>query len=810
MYEKYLLWLQGQQNVLDILFAKAGLSFYEKHKHLDNFTFDANATQKECYLLGGNEDLCYDRFTIGLSYSLWYQGKRTNAFVGYFAKLLFDAREEQEITLLDLGAGTGAVQLAISLCKMGLDALFNKSPEITVINIDTSPFMLDYNRTFLWPEFIGHYQNAQTVKTIYSVNSWEQTDTSNFNNFWITASYLFDQSDNVEHLSENLSKLVGTFEPRYIICNTSRKKGYLMNNASVSIKDQNYEVLSYNMPPLFNGTLPNTKDIRRKIREERKVEYSGNPLWQENWMSSIVLRLTTPSLSIPLESPKVNLFTPPLTVRRDIVLSPEQKKASEDDGRPTVIYGPAGCGKTVVITERVINIIKNHSDQPIEELSILITTFNKELTTVLKDWIEELLKRENINHSRNGNLFYVNGSASYNIRVMHFDTMPYRIWREMSPNTFTLEPNDLRARTYHMDIAKQAIENTKNVNRVTTKKYDHVLTPDYIVDEYEYIIYGQDYNTWEVYANAQRRGRSGLAYAGDTRKILFDTVIEYLKLVEQENITSFITRRHKFLKQIQGNRIHKIFSHLIIDEFQDCTTTDYQIFYGLLKNPNKLIVAGDFAQAVHLGAVAETPRADEEMGNWNNIQLKGSYRLPFRISECLASFSKNIVDESRNLKNPLSPFKGSPPGARPILVFEQSESKMAKKINSIIREYNSYDIINLNVVPFQNILILEKDRELQMALQQVRFGLAYADTVLRIKGLEKRCVLWSTRIALDTSDKLRYNIYTALTRTSGLLIIALFGNECEEYKEIINEFDPKRLIVWDQETKDYLNENYQL
>lgn len=809
MYNNYLDWLQNQRNILDELFARAGFTFYEKHKHLDNFSFDANETQKECYLLGTDRDLCYDRFTIGLSYSLWYQGKRTNAFISYFAKLLYEAREENEITLLDLGAGTGAVQLAISLCKIGLDQLFGKSPKITIINIDTSPFMLDYNRSYLWPEFIKSYEIAKDIKTIYSVNSWEQTDISKFNNFWITASYLFDQSDNVQHLSDNLSKLVETFEPRFIICNTSKRKSYLMNKASVPIKNQNYEVLSIDMKHLFTGSLPSTLAVRRKIKEECGVQYNGMPVWQENWMSSIVLRLATPGLSIPIESPSVDLFTPPLTVRRDIILSPEQKKAAEDDGRPTVIYGPAGCGKTVVITERIINILKNSSEKSIEEIAILVTTFNKGLVSVIKSWLKELLSREKFKFIDRGDSLRVGESTKDTITIMHFDVLPTRLWSKISDAPTPFKNDKIQFDNYHLSVAAKAINTIKKKYGITTNVYDHVLNDRYVIDEYHYVIYGQDIAEASIYAKARIKGRKRLERDGNSRKYLFESVVLYLELLGLNS--SFVKRRHQFYKELKKSNKGFGFSHLIVDEFQDCTQTDYNIFYELLKNPNNLIICGDFAQAIHLGNVANIPRlSQEDMGRRKFIQLVGSYRLPYRISECLQNFSKNIVTEEDDIKNPLSPFKGAPPGARPILIKASNSKEMALKIKNAVSSYHQYDIFNFNVVPYDNILILEKDAELRNELALFRRGLSYDETILKVKGLEKKCVVWTARKNIEFSERIRHYVYTILTRTSGILIIALFGEECKEYVDIINEFDPDRVIIWDQDTKNYLDENYKL
>ena len=48
----------------------------------------------------------------------------------------------------------------------------------------------------------------------------------------------------------------------------------------------------------------------------------------------------------------------------------------------------------------------------------------------------------------------------------------------------------------------------------------------------------------------------------------------------------------------------KKYDYVFVDEFQDCTQADFEIFRLLLKDPNHLCVAGDVAQAIQIGKSA--------------------------------------------------------------------------------------------------------------------------------------------------------------------------------------------------------------
>ncbi|MEZ4905676.1 MAG: hypothetical protein R2822_29895 [Spirosomataceae bacterium] len=78
---------------------------------------------------------------------------------------------------------------------------------------------------------------------------------------------------------------------------------------------------------------------------------------------------------------------------------------------------------------------------------------------------------------------------------------------------------------------------------------------------------------------------------------------------------------------------------------------------------------------------------------------------------------------------------------------------------------------------------------------------ATSETILKAKGLEKQCVIWSTRVPVDTEKEIDEFVYTILTRTSAVLIIVLSSNIQPSYIDILKTFDRARLIYWDSSSK---------
>jgi hypothetical protein len=812
-------WVFNQKDTIDNCIQEASYQYWNDTNKRENIIFDINECSKECYALSQSKDLCYDRPSIGFAYSLWYHGRRVNTFLKYFIEIIFEARNEQEITIYDLGAGTGAIQWACGLIYAGVKSLNGTSPKLIIINIDTSPFMMDYNRTYLWPNFIKNYPQAQNIAVEYTLNSWNNSQLTKSSNNWITASYLFDHSENVENLKSDFLKLLESFQPQKILLLSSYNKRHFTSQLSQVLKDNNYTLKEIESDLLYSGLMPATLAARNWFKHNHAIEFSGTPTWNDNALFGAVLSSNAPVFNLfgNDDANSINLYNPPIKVRREITLNTQQVKASVPDGRPTIITGPAGCGKSVVLTERIAKVVEIHNKtNQLDKLSVLVTTFNKELSYYLQNWIMELLESKKIKYTKDDRYgIKIEGSTFVNIIIYHFDVLPTRLWKIYSPQDYPFYKDNLQFDNYHRKIAREAITEIKTEEKITSAEYDGVLNQDYILDEYHRIIYGLDYASEDIFLKSPRKGRPRLPYDGPSRKLLFKAVIRYLEKLEKlETVkySSIITRRHKFLKKLKTGSLNNIFEYIFVDEFQDCTQSDYTIFYKLIKNPNNLVLAGDYAQAVHIGKVSDIPRDTDEtterMRNRNYLKLDGSYRLPYRISEAIKQLSENIKINGQESSDIITPYKGSPPGARPILVFAENDKEMAVKIIEITEAFEHFDVVDLTSDIKRKVTILEKDFNLTNELCRLAQNIAETDTILRLKGMEKTCVLWSTKINIEDVDEINNFVYTILTRTSGLLIIALYETIDRKYVDILKEFRDDRTLVWDDQTKAFIDNNY--
>ena len=804
MTEKQLFsWLEAQQETLDKLIYQAGRNYFANNKSQPNFNYDIEECQNESYNLISNQDLCYDRTNTAFTYSLWYHARRVNTFLSFFARKLLNT-EEADIEIFDLGAGTGAVQWSVGLVLQAMKEHNVKAPNIRIVNIDSSPFMLEYSRDYLWPQFYAQYTRCKSIEVDYEINSWSNNKKISVSNPWLSASYLFDISDDKDVIKNDFVSLVNIYNPSTVLLLTSAqpKKKELMAELSNEFKTFGYqseEIQSSSL--IFNGALQAVNTFRTELCEKTKVPSMGR---QANWRDSsfVGTALTKAFQKEIFSGPKApieqfSLYNPPLKIRRKVELNELQKKAAKNTNQPTVIVGPAGCGKSVVITERIKNIItENNYDT---NLKILVTTFNKGLVKGLGDWLADILDSKKYTrrfdknfhgHDDGSSHFSFSIPAFTNIRFLHFEMLP----KHIGGIKFKWEVEET-----HHKILNDIIDQVVADKRIKKEHFTNILNSEFLFEEYHRVIYGLQCRIRdgeEQYLNIKREGRGNnpsLQKNSERRKLVWACLEKYAIHIHRNDIQSFTTRRQRFLYLLKENMVAEKYDYIIVDEFQDCTNADFEIFYRLLKDPDHLVIAGDLAQAVHIGKAARIPR-DDRMVRRTFHRLEGSYRLPVRISECIKDISIKISESFGGSEgaNVITPYKGSPPGARPILVYAPTFAEIVTKIKSIYESYKVYDLNQLT--------ILEKDPLLSQALRNVNIT-SETDTILRLKGLEKECIVWSTRAEIEYEKEVFEFIYTILTRTSSILIIALFEETRPIYKRVINLLRKDRMIFWDKVTK---------
>ena len=298
-------WLNCQQSKLDEIVACSCEKYWNDRKDSEGFGKNLMRSQQELWKLSDDNDADYGVATIGFSYALWYHLRRVNTFLSLFAGRLIDVLPSKEVTVVDLGAGTGAVKWAVSLVALGLYDSGQKLQGISFIDVDNSGPMLEFNNR-LWDEFAREYDVEEFLSGHSLVErDWRSFNASEFQGqqevFLFAANYLFNTSDNKADVADRLADTVdnGDGTDGQLLCASSRRKKDFLDKTSEQAVSAGYFV--HEDKPKGGGMvfahhgLEHVNDLRKRIRDHYP-EFSGHSKflkgsanWAEWWERSSAL-----------------------------------------------------------------------------------------------------------------------------------------------------------------------------------------------------------------------------------------------------------------------------------------------------------------------------------------------------------------------------------------------------------------------------------------------------------------------------------------------------------------------------------------
>ncbi|MDA8695408.1 UvrD-helicase domain-containing protein [Flavobacteriales bacterium] len=772
------------------------------------FEFDLGEGLREVGGRLGQGEFVRDRPSSGML-SAFYEGPgkwsiALEAMLGHLQDV-----DEDDIKVLDLGFGGAGPAMALAVASTRWASLFDGPvPSMEVHIVDSSPFVLRFLKNHLWPNVTKALPGANKIKVTFDHNTCALDGETDAQGILVFAGYLFDHVNHRQGFMREFSDALEVKQPNKVWLTGSERSMDGVSELREELRGAGYQtsmVESQRLSGNVRGGVELHDILLRQWKEGGQL--LNAPSWNEPDLFCLECTFDgSKQLMLGQANAQLwDMYTAKLRDRKTVKLNDRQRAAATWTGklRPTCISGPAGSGKSLVLTERLANLVKKPPREtgmkPFDpDFRILVTTFNKELSSELSGWIEEVLGEK---AKRKDGGFWFEGSHAMNIHLLHFDVLPTRLGR------FGRLGNRLLGGSAAVSI-QSAIEKVRKELKLRPLDYSDILNPDYIEEEFDRVFYGMELSSLAEYQTAPRKGRGGTGGGPEQRRIVGMVMDEWMRACHQDRKYTFRMVRRMFLNDLKGERHQPVFTDIFVDEFQDCAPADFSIFYRLIKDSNRLVVAGDLAQSVHLGNTAAMPRdrmdEGEEQRNFRRIFLKGSYRLPLHISLCIQGLSKAIQGRQKESEM-MSPYEGAPPGVRLIFVSSDSAVQMAQKIVGIMSTYSSYRMRLEGEGADERAVIMESDKELAKEVSKLRPNSVTSDTILRLKGLEKSMVIWSTRAKNESDDDCLEFVYTILTRSSGLAVIAHFENATPDaYNVVLSTLDHGLLLPWDVQSCEVL------
>ena len=252
-------------------------------------------------------------------------------------------------------------------------------------------------------------------------------------------------------------------------------------------------------------------------------------------------------------------------------LNSEQKAAVECVEGPVLIVAGAGSGKTRVLTSRIAYIIEKGGDPG----RIMALTFTKKAATEMKERIAVMVGE------RKARRIYMGTFHSIFIRFLreYADRLGY-------PQSFTIydtsdSVNAVKSCIKQLGLDDKIYKPKEVLSRISMAKNNLV--------------------TAEMYA---RSDKAVMADRHSKKPELHAVYRAYAAVCRQSGVMDFddiLLNMYQLLKDCPDARsdIAGRFDYILVDEYQDTNSAQYQILKGLMLNHRNLCVVGDDSQSIY-------------------------------------------------------------------------------------------------------------------------------------------------------------------------------------------------------------------
>lgn len=307
-----------------------------------------------------------------------------------------------------------------------------------------------------------------------------------------------------------------------------------------------------------------------------------------------------------------------------------QKKAIAWGEGPVVVLAGPGSGKTAVLTERIIRIVEETSE---DSFRILALTFTNKAAAEMAERISDRVKNAILR-------VFIGTFHSFCAEVLrnHGSYVGIRPDYEIYSSSNDLDSivDDLK-RKYYQEVPGADIENLKILNAIQYFEKNLCLTEEDV-----------------------ERVMPNTAYKKELKWFYF----EYLKALETMNVLDFdaliLYAYRLFTTKTNIARIYRsTYRFINIDEFQDTNYGQYMLIKSLAGNKNNnLFIVADDDQVIYGWNGASHKRINEFKEEYEAelIQLNQNFRCPPEVIK----LANNLISHNSGRttgKKPLEPMK---------------------------------------------------------------------------------------------------------------------------------------------------------
>ncbi len=324
------------------------------------------------------------------------------------------------------------------------------------------------------------------------------------------------------------------------------------------------------------------------------------------------------------------------------------------DSGPLLVRGGPGTGKSLIGLQRLRRVISERkAETPIFDSTNPTFAFIS-YTNSLVNTSEEIFKT----------------FTSFNDVDIQFSTLDL-IVKDMLTNYYQrigeqfgdpVGGGTLTFRLKNLTLMKM-VDNGNNKQVESAKYVQNNFTLDFLAEEIESVIEGNDLKNKADYLNYKRVGRK-TPLRKNVREYIWVVYEVFHTLSESENKFTWSGRRQKLLHLIENGDITSgNFNALVLDEAQDLSVVSLRIVTRLVSDTRFLLMLADSGQSIYNKSLTwKNIHEDLHFHRGNSINLSKSYRMSQQLSRALQPLRRDAdIDPNDPIKKTTGVYNGDKP-----------------------------------------------------------------------------------------------------------------------------------------------------
>lgn len=256
---------------------------------------------------------------------------------------------------------------------------------------------------------------------------------------------------------------------------------------------------------------------------------------------------------------------------------------------PTLVKGGPGSGKSTVALYRVRAVVRHHLDTTGHLPSVLFTTYTKALINASKSLLRQLLGKS-VQLTKKGEL-------PNEFRISTHHATATMILKGSGLN-YNMANNHQTAEALHAARATLTPRTFGQADLLDVHSRLKDLRDDYLEEEFNWVIEGQNCRTAEDYFRADRSGR-GISFTRERRAAVWRLYEAFRDHLAGQNLITWGQLTLLALDRVRAGEFSRRWDYVIVDEAQDLPPAALALAVELCREPGGVFLTADANQSIY-------------------------------------------------------------------------------------------------------------------------------------------------------------------------------------------------------------------